>query len=496
MTGSHDVSVDGARRAVRKMDSTDPVQPARPERLAATPAEPMQDEAVSAAIAARPPRVLVIDDERNIRTTLGMCLESLGCVVKDAAGSEAALEALRLGSFDLAFVDLRLGTESGMELVPRLLGERPGLEVVVITAYATFDTAVEAVKRGATDYLPKPFTPAQIRSVVERTVQRRALRARLFDLQERLGEAAPEITLETGSPRMRAVLEVIEKAAAHDVAVLLRGESGTGKSVLARALHALSPRRAAPFAVVNCPTLTDELLASELFGHTRGAFTGAVKDQPGRVEAAEGGTLLLDEIAEISPALQAKLLRFLQEKQFERVGETRTRTADVRIVAATNKDLEAEVKAGRFRDDLLYRLDVVSVTVPSLRDRSEDILPLSRRFLAFFGRTGALARELSPVTEHALLAYPWPGNIRELRNALERAVILSAGRILEPESLPERIAAHGTGVPVLGGDHSVDDIEREHILRVLARAPTAEEAARILGIDASTLWRKRKRYGR
>ncbi len=440
-------------------------------------------------------RVLVVDDERNIRTTLQVCLEADGCFVRDAASGEAALEVLRRSPFDLAFVDLRLGAESGLELLPRLLAERPGLDVVVITAYATFETAVEAVKRGAADYLPKPFSPAQIRHVVERTVQRRALSARLYDLEERLGEAAPEATLETASPRMRAAIEVLEKAAGHDVSVLLRGESGTGKGVLARALHAFSPRRERPFAVVNCPTLTDELLASELFGHARGSFTGAVKDQPGRVEAAEGGTLFLDEIGEISPGLQAKLLRFLQEKRFERVGETRTRSADVRIVAATNKDLDAEVKAGQFREDLLYRLDVVAVTVPPLRERTEDILPLARRFLAFFGR-GREAKQLSPDAERALLGYAWPGNVRELRNALERAVILSAGQVLEVESLPERIAVHGGASPVLGGDHTVDEIEREHIQRVLVRAPTAEEAARILGIDASTLWRKRKKYGR
>jgi NtrC-family two-component system response regulator AlgB len=439
--------------------------------------------------------VLVVDDERNIRTTLTVCLEAEGCLVRDAASGEAALEALRHAPYDLAFVDLRLGNESGMELLPRMLAERPGLEVVVITAYATFDTAVEAVKRGAADYLPKPFTPAQIRHAVARAVERRTLAARVFELEERLGEAGPEATLETASPKMKAALEVLEKAAGHDVSVLLRGESGTGKGVLARALHAFSPRRGRPFAVVNCPTLTDELLASELFGHARGAFTGAVKDTPGRVEAAEGGTLLLDEIGEISPGLQAKLLRFLQEKQFERVGETRTRTADVRIVAATNKDLDAEVKAGRFREDLLYRLDVVAVTVPPLRERSEDILPLARRFLSFFGR-GREPKELSPAAEKALVAYAWPGNVRELRNALERAVILSPGRVLEPESLPERIAAHGAAALSLGGDHTVDEVEREHILRVLAHTPTAEEAAHILGIDASTLWRKRKKYGR
>ena len=444
-----------------------------------------------------PSRVLIVDDEKNIRTTLGVCLESLGCQVSQASTSEAALEALRHTPFDLAFLDLRLGQESGLDLLPRLLSERPGLDVVMITAYATFDTAVEAVKRGAADYVPKPFTPSQIRLLVERLALRRAEAARVGDLESRLGEAAPEVSLDTASPRMRAVLEVVQRVATSDVAVLLRGENGTGKGVLARTLHAVSGRRARPFVVINCPTLTDELLASELFGHAKGAFTGAVRDQPGRVEAAEGGTVFLDEIGEISPALQAKLLRFLQEKVFERVGETRTRTADVRIVAATNRDLEAEVKAGRFREDLLYRLNVVEVTVPPLRERPEDVLPLARRFLAFFGHMARQpVAELSPAAERALAAYPWPGNVRELRNVVERATILSPARVLDLESLPERLREQVSAVPVLGGDFTLEEIEQEHLLRVLARAPTLDEAARVLGIDASTLWRKRKKLGR
>jgi NtrC-family two-component system response regulator AlgB len=296
---------------------------------------------------------------------------------------------------------------------------------------------------------------------------------------------------------MRAVLEVVTRAAAAEAPVLLRGENGTGKGVLARAIHAASPRRGRPFVTVNCPTLTGELLASELFGHAKGAFTGAVRDQPGRVEAAEGGTLFLDEIAEISPGLQAKLLRFLQDKAFERVGETRTRSADVRVVAATNRALEEEVREGRFREDLLYRLNVVEVTVPSLRDRPEDLLPLARRFLAFFAAgAGRPVPTLARATEQALLAHAWPGNVRELRNVMERAVILSPAEVLEVESLPERLRAQVAEVPMLGGRFSAEAIEREHILRVLATAPTMEEAARVLGIDASTLWRKRKKLGR
>ncbi|HTP52393.1 MAG TPA: sigma-54 dependent transcriptional regulator [Anaeromyxobacteraceae bacterium] len=442
-------------------------------------------------------RVLVVDDEPNIRDTLALCLEGAGCRVQKATTGAAALEALRFAPYDLAFCDLRLGNESGLDLVPKLLAERPGLDIVVVTAYATFDTAVEAIKRGAKDYLPKPFTPAQIRHQVEAARERRAASMRVVDLESRLAEAAPEAQLESNSPRMRSVLETLTRTGAHDVAVLLRGENGTGKGLLARSIHATSPRRDHPFVVVNCPTLSEELLASELFGHARGAFTGAVRDQEGRVEAAEGGTVFLDEVGEISPGLQAKLLRFLQEKRFERVGENRTRTADVRIVAATNRDLESDVKEGRFREDLLYRLNVVEVTVPPLRERPEDIVALARGFIAFFARQARRAPpELSPAAARMLLAWPWPGNVRELRNAIERAVILSPGQVLEPESFPERMAGHATGIPTLGGDYSVDDIEREHILRVLARTATQEEAARILGLDASTLWRKRKKYGR
>jgi NtrC-family two-component system response regulator AlgB len=440
-------------------------------------------------------RALVVDDEKNIRATLALCLEGLGCSVQQASTVDAAIGALRHSPSDLAFVDLRLGNESGLDLVPRLLAERPSLDIVVITAYATFDTAVEAVRRGARDYVPKPFTPAQIRHAVERVRERRALLRRVDVLQEQLAEAAPGMAVETASPRMRAALDVLERAATSEAAVLLRGETGTGKGILARFVHERSARRDRPFGVVNCPTLSDELLASELFGHAKGAFTGAVRDQEGRVEAAEGGTLFLDEVAEIAPGLQAKLLRFLQEKQFERVGETRTRTADVRIVAATNRDLEADVKGGRFREDLYFRLNVIEVTVPALRERPEDVLAFAGQFVESFARQARRpAPQLSPEAERALLAHSWPGNVRELRNAIERAVILTPGQVLGPEAFPGRVAAESGSA--LGGDITLDDLEREHILRVLARATSADEAARILGIDASTLWRKRKKYGR
>lgn len=439
--------------------------------------------------------VLIIDDEKNIRTTLTVCLEGMGCRVEAVASGQAALEAVGRAGFDMAFLDLRLGNESGLELIPRLLAEAPGLAIVVITAYATFETAVEAIRRGAKDYLPKPFTPAQIRQVVEQLAEQGALARRVDDLEARLRESVPEADLETSSPRMKAALELIARAAAAEASVLLRGENGTGKGVLARALHAQSARAARPFVTVNCPTLSEDLLASELFGHARGAFTGAVRDQAGRVEAAEGGTLFLDEIGEISPGLQAKLLRFLQEKEFERIGENRTRRADVRVVAATNRDLEADVAAGRFREDLLYRINVIEVTVPALRERTEDLPRLARHFLEFFARAaGRPAPVLPRETEQILLSYAWPGNIRELRNAMERALIVWPGDTITPAALPERLAGTTHAGPQIGGDYSLETIEREHILNVLARAGSQDEAARILGVDSSTLWRKRKKY--
>jgi NtrC-family two-component system response regulator AlgB len=442
-----------------------------------------------------PLRVLLIDDERNIRKTMRTCLETDGCRVWEAESEESALIALGREPIDLAFLDLRLGDASGLDLLPKLLAERPGLTIVMITAYASVDTAIEAIRRGARDYLPKPFTPAQLRLIVARLQERLTAERRVAELQEQLDDLTPPVEVATQSRKLQTVLELIDRAAGADVTVLFRGESGVGKGVFARALHRASARKQGPFVVVNCPTLSAELLASELFGHTRGAFTGAVREQEGRVEAANGGTLFLDEIGELSPALQAKLLRFLQDKEYERVGETRTRRADVRVLAATNRDLDADVKAGRFREDLLFRLNVVEITVPPLRERPEDILPLVQYFLTHLSRSSRrVTPELSEPAKAALLAYSWPGNVRELRNALERALILWPSNVLEREAFPERIAGAVAQGPQIGGDVTLDQLEREHILRVLARTRTQEEAATILGIDGSTLWRKRKRF--
>jgi NtrC-family two-component system response regulator AlgB len=440
-------------------------------------------------------RALIIDDEPNIRSTLSVCLESIGCEVHAAAGAREALAVVERRPFELAFLDLRLGSADGMQLLPELLRISPYLAVVVITAYAGIEGAVRAIQAGAQDYLPKPFTPAQIRIAVDRFRHRRGLEDRLAEAEERLADNSPSIALDTKSLEMQRAIDTIRRAAPTTTSVLLQGESGTGKGVLAQLLHASSPRGSRRMVTINCPTLTSELLASELFGHVRGSFTGAVRDQRGKVEEADGGTLFLDEIGEISPALQTKLLRFVETHEFERVGDSQTRSADVRIVAATNRNLGIEVEAGRFRLDLLYRLNVIEVQVPPLRERRDDLLSLARHFLSFAARrVGRPSPSLGPEAEKALLCYSWPGNVRELENEMERAVVLGREAELRAESFSERVRASVSNVPRLGGDFTLTEIEREHTLRVLARSATREAAAGILGIDPSTLWRRLKRY--
>jgi NtrC-family two-component system response regulator AlgB len=352
------------------------------------------------------------------------------------------------------------------------------------------------MRRGAADYLPKPFTPSQLRLVLERVSRLRRLESAVGELEERVRSSVPEADLQTQEPAMRQALDIAFKAAASEAVVLLRGESGTGKGVLARAIHAHSRRSNAPFITVSCPALSAELLESELFGHVQGAFTGAVRDTIGKVATADGGTLFLDEIGDLPVALQPKLLRLLQEKQYERVGETRTRASDVRVLAATNRKLEADIRAGRFREDLFYRLNVIEVTLPPLRERQHDILPLADRLASFFARQSG--KTISGFTEQARAAlqrHSWPGNIRELRNAIERAVILSSEPELGVADFPLSVGPPGHSGAEVGSRVTLEQLEAEHIRRILGATATIDEAAEVLGIDPSTLWRKRKRYG-
>jgi NtrC-family two-component system response regulator AlgB len=440
--------------------------------------------------------ILLVDDDASLRRTIRTALETMGHRVTEAGDGARALEAAARHPFPVALLDLRLGRERGIDLLSELLRLAPGLAVVIITAYATVETAVEAMRRGAFDYLPKPFTPDQLRLVLERVARARKLQSQVEELEAQVRSAVPEADLQTQEPAMQQALSLALRAADSDATMLIRGESGTGKGVLARTIHANSRRAAGPFVTVHCPSLSAELLESELFGHVRGAFTGAVKDTVGKVAVAEGGTLFLDEVGELPAALQPKLLRLLQEKLYERVGEPHTRSADVRILAATNRNLEADAAAGRFREDLLYRLNVIEVMLPPLRQRPRDVLPLAEHLLRFFARqAGKPVTGFTDEAREAIARYPWPGNVRELRNALERGVILGAGPLVGLADLPAAVGAPPRAGVEVGSRVTLDQLEAEHIRHILASTPTIDEASTVLGIDPSTLYRKRKRYG-
>jgi NtrC-family two-component system response regulator AlgB len=438
--------------------------------------------------------ILVVDDELNIRKTLSVYLETEGHKVVAVSNFSDAVSENSLRSFDMAFVDLRLGTDSGLDLIPFLLAASPWIKIVVITAYASIDTAVEAIKRGATDYIPKPFTPAQVNLAVRKTTEVRNLERRIDTLQKDLNRTNPEIEFSSSSPVMQRTIELAKQVAASDSIVLLTGENGTGKSVLARAIHAWSTRAHKQFVEISCPSLSAELLESELFGHVKGAFTGAVRDNPGRIAGCEGGTLFLDEIGDLPLSVQPKLLRFIQERQYERLGENLTRKANVRMITATNTKLEQAVKDHRFREDLYYRLNVIPIDIPSLRERPEDIVSLAERMISFFGRGNH--RPMQRFSEEALntlTRYPWPGNVRELRNTVERASILCTAELVGVEYLPERLM--GSEESIRPGDLvSLERLEEMHIRRVLASTKSLQEAADILGVNQATLWRWRKKY--
>jgi NtrC-family two-component system response regulator AlgB len=385
-------------------------------------------------------RILVIDDETHIRKTTAMTLDALGHECIQVANGADALAHLQKSSFDAAFLDLRLGDEDGLDLIPKMIAHEPKLAVIVFTAYSSIDTAVEAMRRGAVDYLAKPFTPEQVRGSLSRIESARRLENRVVELESLVSDSQSLADFNSEEPMVQKLFETANKAAASQATLLLLGESGTGKSVLARALHRNSPRRDNAFITVACPSLSKELLESELFGHVRGAFTGAVGETWGKVKAAEGGTLFLDEIGELPTEIQPKLLRLLQEREYERVGDAKPRKANVRVIAATNRRLEDLVKEGKFREDLYYRLNVITIEMPPLRNRPLDLPALARQHLKLFAKQSARPiRDFTPAAMTAMQRYPWPGNLRELRNVIERAVILTPGDKVDVNDFPESL---------------------------------------------------------
>ena len=436
------------------------------------------------------PKVLVVDDEPNILKTMGVCFNAVGYATQLFSKPQEALDVLRRERFDLAFVDLKMAPIDGMELLNEIKKFSPQTTVIIITAHGSIDTAIEAVKRGAYHYIQKPFDFKELQLFAQKAWEHHQLSQEVRELRTKLNLAPGTGEVITRSREMLAQIDLAARVADSAISILIEGESGTGKELFAHFIHANSARAQQPFIKVNCAAIPEQLLESELFGHIRGAFTGAVKDRQGRFELADGGTIFLDEIADLSPGLQGKLLRVLQSKEFERLGESESRKVDVRVIAATNRNLDEAMKEGAFREDLFYRLNAVRLKLVPLRERPEDIPMLIQHFLEKFGKGNEV--NLSTDAMKSLRSYRWSGNVRELEHVIERAVLLAQNGTIEPSHLPEEVR---TAAEQSGDARSLEEMEKLHIKRVLQQTKDLDEAARVLGIDPATLWRKRKKFG-
>jgi DNA-binding NtrC family response regulator len=438
--------------------------------------------------------VLFAEDDASMRAVLSMEFKRLGLDVAAVSGGQAALDAMAKRHFDLVVTDLKMAGVDGFQILKESKRRMPQAQVIVITGHGSIDSAVRVMKAGAFDYLTKPVEPEALGIVIQKALERKRL---LNEVEHLKAQVRGKFSFENiiyASPAFHRILELVNKVAATDASVLIEGESGTGKELIARAIHSASARRNHPFVAVNCGALPEGLLESELFGHARGAFTGAVSQKRGLFEEARDGTLFLDEIGEMSPALQVKLLRALQQGEIRRVGENRNIKVNTRIIAASNRDLKKAMEDGAFRDDLYYRLNVFPIVVPPLRDRREDILPLAERFLRTArDKHGGRAQRLAPEAAKALLGYQWSGNVRELEHAIERAVILCSGDEIRPEDLPPEVRPHGADSARV---RTLSEVEREHILKAMGSCGgSASETARRLGLSRDALARKLKELG-
>jgi len=444
-------------------------------------------------------RVLVVEDDTAMGELLREALSDGGYDVEVAGGGHAGVHRIRQGGIDLVVSDVKMPDLDGLDMLREIKTVEPAPHVITITAFGSIDTAIRAVKLGAFDYITKPFEIDQLLLSVGKALSERALRSEVARLRDEVERSYGFDNIIGRSPVMQGIFGMVRRLAGSSASVLVTGDSGTGKELIARSLHFTSPRKNQPFVPINCAAIPDALLESELFGYKRGAFTDARTDRAGIFLEAEGGTIFLDEIAELSPALQAKLLRVLQDREIRPLGGSRAEKIDVRVIAATNRDLDARLANGTFREDLYYRLNVIHIHLPPLRERGEDILPLAEHFLtASAARAGKAIRGLSPAAKKALLGYHWPGNVRELENVVERAVALAGGDIIDMDDLPgmvrERKRADNLGSALARG-MTLEELEREYIERVVvAEGGNKTRAAQKLGLDRKTLYRKLEEY--
>jgi DNA-binding NtrC family response regulator len=440
-------------------------------------------------------RLLIVDDDEQMRQTLVRRFQRQGLAVTAAASAEEALALPPELRFDVALLDLHLPGLSGLELLGRLKDRQPELEALMLTAHGSIETAIGAMKRGAYDYLTKPFHLPELEVHIQKAYEKVRLARRERQWLQQIDFESPRYRLVGSSPALKRVVQLIEKVAPTEATVLVRGDSGTGKELVARALHYNSSRRERPLVTINCAALQETLLESELFGHEKGAFTGADRAKPGLFEVAEGGTLFIDEVAEMAPGLQAKLLRVLEDGLYRRVGSTQEAHADVRVIAATNKLLEAERQAGRFREDLYYRLNVVTIELMPLRERRPDIPELVEHFLTT-RQIGPVRSRIQPEALEALVRHDWPGNVRELANVLERAQILAEEHVITLDDLPEGLAGGPAAAPAGDEDPGhLRAVERRHVQEVLRKVKGNKvHAARALGISRRALYRLIARY--
>jgi DNA-binding NtrC family response regulator len=434
------------------------------------------------------PKVLVVDDEMNILRTIGICLESIGIDVLLCAKPQDVLHSLQENLFDIAFVDLKMSPMDGIEILEEIKQYSPNTTVIIMTAHGSVDTAVAAIKKGAYDYLQKPFDFEELKLFTQKVLAHHLLVHEVAELREELASMQGSGEIITRNRAMIEQLDIAARVAESTISILVEGESGTGKELVAHYIHQKSNRAEKMFVKVNCAAIPEQLLESELFGHVRGAFTGALKDRQGRFEMADGGTIFLDEIGELPSSIQSKLLRVLQTKDFERVGENITRKVDVRVISATNRNLDEALKEGSFREDLFYRLNGVRIKLPSLRERPEDVPLLIHHFLEKNSTDRDI--KISPEADRALKAYRWSGNVRELENVIERAALLTATGVIELAHLPEEICNASASSAL-----SLEEAEKVQIKKVLQIAKDYDEAARILGVDRKTLLNKRKKFG-